>query len=73
MVAAHGSSCPHAFPLFISLYLCLILWCCIRLLGFGLFNFRQKLMWQARVPIFGTLNVDGLWNLSCYTLDLAYP
>jgi len=68
VVAGRGGSCHHRFTLSISLYLCLILWSCIRLLGFGLFNFRQKLMWQARVPIF--------WNFECgwsMEFELLHP
>jgi len=71
VVAARGGSYPRRFTLSISLYLCLISWCCRRLLGFGLFNFQQQLMWQARVPIFGTPNVDGLRILNCYNPRLC--
>ena len=41
VVAGCGGSCRHRFTLSISLYLCLILWCCIRLLGFRLVNFDK--------------------------------
>ena len=73
VVAGHGGSYPHHFTLSISPHLWLISRCCRRPLGFGFFNFLQKLVWRGRVPIFGTLNADGVRNLNCCTLDFAYP
>ena len=65
MVAGRGGSYPQRFTLSISLHLWLISRCCRRPLGFGFFNFLQKLMWPARVPIFWALNADGVRNLNC--------